>query len=319
MYKIKEKCEDFIVSEIISITPSENGSHALCLLTKKDTNTLKAAQLIANKLGIKEKDVGFAGTKDKKAVTKQHISIKGAGRKEIEDLRFDNITLLYLGRIAYPINLGMLEGNKFEIIVRNIDNLPERKETFPNYFGEQRFSENNADIGKALIKKNFAEACRLILLSYGEHENDAREHLETSAKDYVGAIKKIPRKIIMIYVHAYQSLIWNKTLERYIEKNKDDAMIPLVGFGTDLDSGEVSNIIKEILKEEGITERDFIIRSLPEATFEGSIRPAFCRAENLDIGELEDDENNPGMKKTNIRFSLPKGSYATSYLKHLFS
>lgn len=319
MYQIKQVPEDFFVEESSTPEIKERGDYAICLLKKNDTTTMKAVQLIARALGIKDKDIGFAGTKDKKAITIQYISIKGVPKERIATLNFDNFSVEYKGRSEGPINLGRLTGNYFEIVVRNISKAPEIKYRFPNYFGEQRFSKNNGEVGKAIVKKDFSGACKLILENLGDHERDLKVFLDEHPTDFVGALRGIPRKILMIYVHAYQSKLWNKMLTKYVEDNEEDKVIPIIGFGTDSDEEEISEMIEEVLSEEGITERDFIIKQLPEASFEGEEREAYCEVKEGIIGELEDDELNTGMKKVKIKFKLPKGSYATEYIKYLFS
>ena len=74
MYKIKQIPEDFIVKEINDIILNNDGKYSYFLLKKKNYNTLNAIKAIAKKLKINEKDIGFAGNKDKEAVTKQTIS-----------------------------------------------------------------------------------------------------------------------------------------------------------------------------------------------------------------------------------------------------
>ena len=112
MYKIKQIPEDFIVKEISGIKFSYAGKYAYFLLKKKNYNTLRAVQKIAEKLGINEKNIGFAGNKDKNAVTSQVISIKN-GNKNIESIKLKDIDLKYLGRGNEEIYIGNLKGIDF--------------------------------------------------------------------------------------------------------------------------------------------------------------------------------------------------------------
>ena len=77
MYQIKQKPEDFLVKEIPDYELDENGIYAYFWLTKKNFTTVDAIRTIANKLDIMMKRIGFAGSKDKIALTKQVISIRG--------------------------------------------------------------------------------------------------------------------------------------------------------------------------------------------------------------------------------------------------
>ena len=91
--------------------------------------------------------------------------------------------------------------------------------------------------------------------------------------------------------------------------------VSLIGF----EIHDKDKIISEIMSREKISERDFVIKELPELSAEGGTRKMLCEAENLEVGKLKDDELNPGMKKVLIKFRLRKGSYATEFLKELFS
>lgn len=310
MFKIKTFPEDFIVKETIKLEMGD-GKYSYYLLRKKDYTTMKAVSIIAKKLKLKE--IGFAGAKDRRAITEQVISILNGPEKDFE---LKDINLKFLGKGSDRINLGDNEGNDFEIIVREISKKPEEKKFIVNYFDKQRFSRNNADIGKALVKGNFKKAVEL--MGNGEYEKEAREYLKTNPNDYAGALRKISRKILIIFVHAYQSYIWNKTAEEYLKTNHaENIKIPIVGFGTELE-GIIGSIIKKILEAEGIVPRNFIIKQIPELSSEGSERNLVAEIKNLKIGELEDDELNKGMKKVMLKFFLQKGSYATEAIKQIF-
>ena len=316
MYKIKQKPEDFIVEELSDIEIKDKGRYSYFLLTKEDYTTVRAVQHISDALKIRPKDIGFAGTKDRHAVTKQVISIRNTQKDRVERLSLKDITLEFKGYGDEPISLGDLEGNRFTIIVRNIETSPKPLNRFTNFFGEQRFSRNNKEVGKALIKKDFKSAASLILESKGDYEEKMEAYLKQNPTDHVGALATIPKKILMLYIHAYQSGIWNQVAEE-LEKTKEDTIkVPLVGFGTDLSHHKITT---RILKEEGISPRDFIIKQLPNLSSEGDERDLFCEIKDLKIGPLEEDELNQGMKKVRLQFTLRKGSYATEAVKALFN
>ncbi|MEM2916644.1 MAG: tRNA pseudouridine(13) synthase TruD, partial [Candidatus Woesearchaeota archaeon] len=86
------------------------------------------------------------------------------------------------------------------------------------------------------------------------------------------------------------------------------------GFGTVPDKQ-----LDEILKREQITTRDFVIKEFPELSSEGTERDIFAEASNLKITPLENDELNPGKKKTKLTFTLPPGCYATEFVRQLFN
>ncbi len=316
--KLKHKPEDFKVEEIPDREFLDKGNYLILRLTKKNYNTEDAVQAISRKLGISRKNIGYAGTKDRNAITTQIISIYKGSKERILGLELKDISLEYIGYSNAPVSLGDLKGNKFIITIRNMDKEKkiQEKKKIPNYYDEQRFSGNNARIGKHLIKKEFEEAAELLKKDhkYGE---TIRERLRENPNDYINAIKTIPRKIIQIYLHAYQSLIWNKTVEKYLEKEREQEKIPIVGFATEIESEEIKKIVEEIMMEENITYRDFILREFREISLEGNNRQLYQEIEGLEIGRLEEDEEHPGKNKVTVKFILGKGSYATITVKEL--
>ena len=314
MYQIKQQPEDFIVKEISTIKLGIEGKYSYFWMKKRNYNTLQAVQQIAGMLKIFPKKIGYAGNKDKKAVTEQMISIEGIPKERAESMRMKDLSLQYKGCGDTRICLGDLEGNSFEITVRNIDTKPKLKKKFINYFGEQRFSTNNAEIGKAIVMKDFKKAVELILCGTGRAEEQMREYLGKNTNNYVGALKITHKKILMLYIHAYQSLLWNKAVQKHSSEKNEMTEVPIIGFGI----ATPDKCTDEIMQSEGIKPRDFIIKQIPEISSEGATRQAVAEASEVSVSKLEDDELNPGMKKTTIKFILPKGSYATEYIRQLF-
>lgn len=306
MYKIKQKPEDFIVKEISTVKPQKQGRYTYFWLKKKEYTTLDAMEKIAAQLRIPVKKLGFAGNKDKNAVTEQMCSAEGVAESRLNTIKLKDIEVSYAGKGNLPISLGDLEGNEFAIVVRNIDSEPKLSTHFVNYFGEQRFSKNNALVGKAIVKKDFKKAVELVLEGKGKTEHNVKKYLDANPNNYVGALKCIQKKMLKMYIHAYQSLLWNKRAEKFKEEH-----IPIVGFNTQID--------KKIMDEERITMRDFIIKQIPELSAEGGFRERTAEAKNLSMSELKEDELNPRKKKVLIKFMLPKGSYATEYIRQLFN
>lgn len=305
MYKIKQQPEDFVVKEISTVKCKEQGRYTYFLLKKKNYNTLRAVEMLAKQLRIPLKKFGFAGNKDRKAITTQMCSVEGVGESRLNEIKLQDIEISFKGKGDKPICLGDLEGNTFEIVVRNIDSKPEFRKTFINYFGEQRFGRNNAEIGKMIVKKDFKKAVELILKGKGIIEENVRAYLQENPHNYVGALKCVPKKILSLYLHAYQSLLWNKQA-----KQTQENIVPIAGFDTEID--------KKIMDEEKITLRDFIIKQIPQLSSEGGERKRIAEAKEISVSELEDDEMNSGKKKVIVKFTLPKASYATEYIKQLF-
>ena len=326
VYKIKSVPEDFVVKEIIGLKFEDSG-FSYYNLKKTNLSVQEAAEIISKKLRINKKFINYAGTKDKIAITEQKISIKNGPERNFD---FGNLKLEFLGKGKERINLGDNLGNYFEIVVRDIDKKPEKIKSFVNYFDDQRFSDKNVEIGKAIIKRDFKKAADFILedKKYGEM---TKEYLEKNKNDFIGALRLIDRKILRMFVHAYQSYLWNLCVSENFERQKHNEIeyslgklnipveedenpgFPIIGFGTEEDG-----TVEEILAREKITRRDFIIKEIPELSSEGSERNVFAEIKNLNISELENDELNNGKKKVKISFELGKGSYATMAIKQLF-
>lgn len=297
MYQLKKRPEDFVVKEIAHHELHDSGKFAICALKKRNYTTIRAIEKIAQATKKKLTDIGFAGTKDKNAITEQYISIRKISKETIDRIKLKDISLEFLGYKNVPISLGQLETNDFTITIRNISEKDLRKERLmPNYFGEQRFSKHNREIGKLILKQKFKEATKLIIKTNPDCKIE--EFLKKSPNNYIDAIQLIPIKILKLYIHAYQSYLWNKTLYRYTGKKA----IPLLGFGTEIRDSEIRRITDDIMKEESLDLRDFIVRKIPNLSAEGSTRKSY-----VDIKNFQVLETNP----IKVSFQLEKGSYAT--------
>lgn len=330
MYQIKQLPEDFIVKEISNIKTQSKGQYAYFLLKKTNYTTIDALQILSKRFKTPLKNFGFAGNKDKNAVTEQKISVF-RGSKNFENAKLDNIELKYLGNGKEPVSLGDLEGNEFIITIRNlgskeikkIENLQNKIIQIPNLYGPQRFSKNNHAVGKAIIQRDFKIAVELILENKGAIEEKIRQYLQKNKNNYIGAIRLTPLKTRRLFVHSYQSLLFNKIVNEYLKNNKKipkNIGIPLIGFDFEIDkikNAMLRSIFEKILKEEKLNPRDFIISQMPELASEGSFRDLFFELKDLKILEIAQDKLNKNKQKIKIRFALPKSCYATVALEFL--
>ena len=187
---LKKEPEDFEVIEDASHTYTK-GPYLICSLKKKNWDQHRAIKAIASGLGISHHRIGFAGTKDKRAVTTQHISIYKKTEEDIPKLAIPDITLTVLGTKQHPIKLGDLQGNTFNIRIRNnsdtslyssLEKFQEFiSESVPNYVGYQRFGVMRPVthlIGFEILKGDFQEAVRIMIGKPGscmeEHEQEGR-------------------------------------------------------------------------------------------------------------------------------------------------
>jgi tRNA pseudouridine13 synthase len=227
---------------------------------------------------------------------------------------------------------------------------------FPNYFGPQRFGStrhNTHIIGEMMVARQFEEAAMEFLCAtagelnvqsvearkaLSEHMDFARalnefpKHLRPeramltwlakSANDFIGAFRQLPRPTLLMFVHAFQSYLFNEMVS---ERVKEGEMAPeegeyfcaekggfpvieergdswlcgrIVGYETKPNARE-----QDILDKHGISPRDFKIKSIPEISSKGAYRTLM--APYVDFSFVDNK----------FRFSLPSGSYATSLLR----
>ncbi len=316
MYTLKQLPEDFVVRERSAIQLEKNGNYTYFLLKKRNLNTINALQLIAKKVNIDFKRFGFAGNKDKRAVTEQICSVAMANSSLI-DLSMKNLKTQYLGRGTIPVSLGMLEGNYFDITIRNLE--PKVKiiplNSFINYFGEQRFGSTNAEVGRALVKRNFERACMIA------DQDVVKEYLQAHPANFIGALRRLPKKLVKFYICSYQSLLWNALIKDIITEGQlplpEEA--PIVGFGTEITASALKEKIVVLMNAENISFRDFIIKEIPEISSEGSFRRIIAPVAELAVGKIGDDNLNSHKKKCKISFFLQKGCYATEFIQQLMN
>ncbi len=172
---IKESPEDFLVEEIPLYLPCGEGEHTYALIEKRGITTLEAIRRLARGLKVPEREVGYAGMKDSRGVTRQSVSLPRVAPEELLALEFPGITILSAERHRNKLRLGHLAGNRFRIRVRGVvpEALP-RAETIlavlvrrgvPNRFGEQRYGVqgNSHLIGRAMLAGDWRGAVDLLV------------------------------------------------------------------------------------------------------------------------------------------------------------
>jgi tRNA pseudouridine13 synthase len=172
---IKECPEDFRVEEIPLYLPSDEGEHLYLDIEKTGLTTFELLEKLARALGAKKQDMGYAGLKDARAVTRQTVSVTGVRPEQALSLELDGVTVLSARYHRNKLRTGHLLGNRFTIRIRDVD--PEAAEKardilhvlqmtgIPNYFGEQRYGVlgNSHLVGKAILEEDYDEAVRQII------------------------------------------------------------------------------------------------------------------------------------------------------------
>jgi tRNA pseudouridine13 synthase len=179
--KIKETPEDFEVEEIPAYPCSGSGSHLFLWVEKRDMGAEFFARQIARRLDIPVGEVGTAGLKDRRAVTRQWVSVPEMCQDRVSQLEGDGIRVLDVQRHDNKLRPGHLRGNRFRILIR--ETVPEaearlpslvemlKSQGMPNYYGPQRFGRDgdNAQLGMELLtgttKKRLPPFLRKLVLS----------------------------------------------------------------------------------------------------------------------------------------------------------
>jgi tRNA pseudouridine13 synthase len=231
---IRENVEDFIVEELLadgskaqtetleSCTDQQvlgcstaKNRYLLCIMVKRNWDTLVAVKHIANQLGIDSEQIQIAGIKDAKALTAQHITIEDASPEQVQRVHVKDIKIRPLGYLHNKLSTYYLMGNSFHIRIRTVSHsksiikkritktVEELKAIsgIPNFFGHQRFGTIRPIthlVGKAIIKANFRKAAMLFLAKPSPYEHpssrQARKELQAT-HDFEEALREFPRQL----------------------------------------------------------------------------------------------------------------------------
>lgn len=151
--------EDFVVLEELGYAASGAGEHVFLTVRKRGRNTHDVARAIARLAGVRQMAVGYAGLKDRNAVTVQHFTVQLPGRQAPDwgALEDDTLEVLDSARHHRKIRRGGLRGNRFELRIREIAGDREQAEEvlqrigrhgIPNYFGGQRFGREGSNLAR---------------------------------------------------------------------------------------------------------------------------------------------------------------------------
>jgi tRNA pseudouridine13 synthase len=157
---LRAEAADFCVEEILGFTASGEGEHAFLLVEKTDANTEWVARQLAQAAGVAPLAVGFAGLKDRRAVTRQHFTVQLAGKPEPDwmSLEIAGVRIITATRHQRKLKRGAHRGNRFRIHLREVAgdtaSLAARlaaigERGVPNYFGEQRFGRDHHNLALA--------------------------------------------------------------------------------------------------------------------------------------------------------------------------
>jgi tRNA pseudouridine13 synthase len=204
--RIKEVPEDFVVEELAEVSACGEGDHLWIAIEKTDRTTEDVILDLARTLPIDPMDIGVAGLKDRRAVTRQWISLKGVAEAALESLALVGVRILEAKRHTSKLRRGQLRGNRFQIRVRGLDASQSQelersfqtlsKSGLPNHFGEQRFGNHggNVALGRALVlgrASDFLAAAACEVPAEGGDAREGRRALRNG--DFQESLRILPR------------------------------------------------------------------------------------------------------------------------------
>lgn len=318
---IRSTPEDFQVDEVLGFEADGEGTHAFLKIRKKSANTEWVAKQLARYAGVRPVDIGYAGLKDRRAVTTQWFSVDLAGREAPDwpALKEGGIEFIEITRHQRKLKRGALQGNRFKIVVREVEGDVEQFKTrlslianggAPNYFGEQRFGFAN---------------------------------LEKATAMFSGQLKKVRRPDKSIYLSAARSWLFNKILAARVEAGTWNNAMPgdvMMLSGTqsifpiempdneieqricDLDihptgamwgNGELASSMEvEALEKRVIEDEALFCDGLKQAGLKQQRRALRLIPLDLHFKQLDP-------QSIELQFELPAGSYATVVLRELLA
>lgn len=208
--ELKQRPEDFIVEELPLYLPSGKGEHLYLTIEKRGMSTTELIAIVARHFGVRRGAIGFAGLKDKHAVTRQTLSVHVPGKKpeDFPMLEHDKARVLGAQLHDNKLRRGHLAGNRFVIYLRDVDQMSGvlraklvldrlARVGVPNRLGVQRFgaTKTNHLVGRAVLLGAYEEAVKLLVgpnPEAPEAQAEARERY--AAADYDGAYALMPRR-----------------------------------------------------------------------------------------------------------------------------
>jgi len=317
--EIKAQVDDFIVEEILAFTPEGSGEHVFLHIEKCGENTEYVARLLARYAGVRQRDVSYAGMKDRHGRTSQWFSVWLPGKDDPDwtAVENENLKILQAVRHARKLKRGVLASNQFNILIRNwrgnsdlaVQQLQLIKTRgFPNYYGEQRFGHNGQNLSKALAMFQGAKVKReqrSIYLSAARSYLfnlilSARVKGQTWDSAMPGDVFKLAKSNSQFQVE----LIDPPLLER-LASGDIHSTGALWGKGNSAVSGEAM-----LLEQQLIAEHPVLAEGLEKADLESDRRALRVIPENL---RWQFEAKN----SLRLTFGLPAGSYATALLREV--
>jgi tRNA pseudouridine13 synthase len=292
---------DFIVTELPLQLPSGEGEHIWVDIEKNGANTAFVAQQLAEAAGVQERDVGYAGLKDRYAITRQWFSIylpKGE-TPDLTQLEHPEFSVLGQRRHVKKLRPGDLQGNRFRIVLRDVTGDPNAVQAIetnlkavashgvPNYFGAQRFGFEGGNVAQGL-----AMLTREIRV-----RNPKKKGI------YLSAVRSfVFNEVLALRI---QRGLWGKTLPGDVMDEAGRPTGPLWGRGRVTATDEAQAL------ENGVAERHATLcDGMEHAGLDQERRALVARPVDMSWEW-------PQAHQLVLTFSLPAGNYATAVLNEI--
>jgi tRNA pseudouridine13 synthase len=360
---IPENTEDkeHLIIEVEKINTDTNKAIALIARGTGVSKTRVSYAGLKDKRGITAQRMSLYEPNEKRVI---RFGVKGL---ELRNPRWgDKLDLGDLLGNSFNITLRDIDASEKKIKETINDFVSQLDGGLPNFFGTQRFGGKRMvthKVGKLLIKEEYKDAMILYLThTFEEEKEDIKTARINLAKtfdfkkalrefprecrtelailnklardptDFMGAFSELPKKMRYLFVHAYQSHIFNEIIKKRIEiygkdalKQNDDELVNddgivlglLPGYESKFSPGKAGDIEAQILKDEEITFKDFYVKKMSELSSKGSLKEISLFPKKFKLEKIMDDEFNPGKKAIVVTFFLGKGNYATTVLREL--
>lgn len=324
--RYKEQPEDFVVQELPLYEPSGQGPHLYLWIQKRDLPAHVLLQRVCQVFGGSPREVGQAGTKDKRAVTRQWLSV--LDERQQWDTSQDpgeldlgpEVQVLAWSRHGNRLRTGHLQGNLFEITLREVgpDALEHARAALerlsrrglPNFYGEQRFGRDgdNMERGRALVQAgrvNKRDRRSRLLISAFQSEL-FNQVLARRMREGLLETALAGDRMMKADSHATFEVEDPALEQPRLDRREILPTGPIFGHKAPLASGQPGQVEQEVLQAQGLRLEDF--RPLGKLA-PGTRRPLLVMPQQTSVEPCEQ-----GLK---LRFSLPSGSYATVLLHEI--
>ena len=313
--------EDFVVDEVLGFEPDGEGNHACLHIRKRNTNTEWLARQLADMAGVPLSEVGYAGLKDRHAVTTQYFTVNLSGKTEPDWLQLNSneITILDVDRHRRKLRRGRLQENRFQITLRALsggcEDIDARLQLIaemgvPNYFGEQRFGHRGANLEKvqAMFRGDWREPDRHKRSLYLSAARSWLFNRVLSERVRQGNWNRaLPGESLITNgtTSAFSVRILSSEIEHKVVRGELHPSGPLWGRGKPTSLADALTLEMAVLANEELLRNGLEKAGMDQERRSLRVKP----------GRLQWNYHETGVVQ--VQFSLPPGSYATSVLREL--